>query len=517
MSIFTSAERRFVQTLTDLSYCNPFLPERIEHELQALGDEFADTASVWSLNVEQQAERANVVRLGARAERLAVEVRERLLQRTAVRDADMALYADLVDYVVYERLRPAFSDIVSEFLVGTGTGEPEREWKTFLHDYQYFLGLPHRPRPAIHEAAHLFAGLFQIHRAFQTIYYNIVGRSMSAARLRAAVWQSVFTHDMRRYRTLLYDRLGDFTTLITGPSGTGKELVARAIGLSRYIPFDPDKQKFADDFRGSFHPLNLSALSPTLIESELFGHRRGAFTGAAVDHAGWLEVCRPLGTVFLDEIGDLDTTIQVKLLRALQTRSFQRLGETEPRQFHGKIIAATNRDLTVQICAGTFREDFYYRLCSDMISTPSLHEQLADCPDDLRHLVTFLLRRILGSTADGLVDEAATWIEKHLGRDYPWPGNIRELEQCVRNLLVRRDYRPRTTRGDESSRAAADPQSELTAALRAGTLTAEELLSRYCTLVYAQTHSYEQTARRLQLDRRTVKAKIDADLLRRLR
>ena len=110
---------------------------------------------------------------------------------------------------------------------------------------------------------------------------------MPAARLRGAVWQSIFTHDMRRYRRSLYRRMGAITTLVTGPSGTGKELVARAVGMSRYIPFDAKTQTFSAGFRGAFHTLNLSALSPTLIESDLFGHRRGAYTGALEDRAGW--------------------------------------------------------------------------------------------------------------------------------------------------------------------------------------------------------------------------------------
>lgn len=109
---------------------------------------------------------------------------------------------------------------------------------------------------------------------------------MPAARLRAAVWQSIFTRDLERYRRSLYRRMHDISTLIIGPSGTGKELVAQAIGLARYIPFDPEKQAFTQDFTESLHALNLSALSPTLIESELFGHRRGSFTGAVQDRTG---------------------------------------------------------------------------------------------------------------------------------------------------------------------------------------------------------------------------------------
>ena len=189
---------------------------------------------------------------------------------------------------------------------------------------------------------------------------------MPAARLRAAIWQSIFTHDMRRYRRTLYARMGDFPTLITGPSGTGKELAARAIAQSRYVPFDDRRLSFANE--GGFFPINISALSPMLIESELFGHRRGAFTGAIADRKGWLETCPGAvapcsSTSFLERI--LDPAIQVKLLRVIETRTFHPVGDTAGRQFRGKLITATNRDLAALIAKGRFREDLYYRLCSD--------------------------------------------------------------------------------------------------------------------------------------------------------
>ena len=138
------------------------------------------------------------------------------------------------------------------------------------------------------DPAHLFALGFQARRAFHHIFRQIFGASLPAARLRARVWRSVFTHNVRRYRTVLYDRMDDIPTLITGESGTGKELVARAIALSRYVPFDARTHAFAADPGAGFWAVNLSALSPTLIESELFGHRRGAFTGAVLDRPGWL-------------------------------------------------------------------------------------------------------------------------------------------------------------------------------------------------------------------------------------
>ncbi len=332
---------------------------------------------------------------------------------------------------------------------------------------------------------------------------------MAAARLRAAVWQSIFTHDIRRHRDGLYKRMGDVTTLITGPSGTGKELVAQAIGLSCYIPFDPKRLVFAEDFSQSFHALNLSALSPTLIESELFGHRRGAFTGALQDKQGWLEICRPGGAVFLDEIGDLDASIQVKLLRVLQTRGFQTVGDTKERKFQGKIISATNRDLDEAMQKGEFREDFYYRLCSDVIVTPLLHEQLRESPAELRELLGFIARRVAEADAEALAEEVEVWILKNLGIDYQWPGNIRELEQCVRSVLIRKEYRPVKGR-------ALPAREEFLKAVGSGTLTADELLRGYCTWVHSRTGNYQETARRLGLDRRTVKSKVDLQLLHQL-
>jgi transcriptional regulator with PAS, ATPase and Fis domain len=259
----------------------------------------------------------------------------------------------------------------------------------------------------------------------------------------------------------------------------------------------------------SFFPINVSALSPTLVESELFGHRRGSFTGAIGDRKGWLETCPALGSVFLDELGDLDPAIQVKLLRVIETRTFHPVGETASRQFSGKLIAATNRDLATGIRKGEFREDLYYRLCSDQIVTPALAEQLADSPETLNELIVYMARRVAGAEGDDLARDVTTWIEKNLGRDYAWPGNYRELEQCVKNVLIRRDYRPART-------AAAGPMEEAVEDFRNGRVSADQLLSRYCTIVYKQTGSYEETARRLNLDRRTVKSKVDRDMLVRI-
>ncbi len=510
MAFLGASERAFLQAVSKLGYCNPFLPERIQYEREALGPDFRETEPVWSMRVDDpDTSPVNALKIAERVETLVGELKKRLAGRTAASREDLILYEDAVLFLLYHRYRNPLTEVILRALDEKSGAGRIGFYANFLRDWEHYVYVPGFTLPTQHQAPHFFACYFQVRRAFHHIFSYIIGGSMAGARLRATVWQSIFTHDMRRFRYTLYERMGDITTLVTGPTGTGKELVARAIGLSRYIPFDPEKLAFVEDFTGSFHALNLSALPPTLIESELFGHRRGAFTGALKDRRGWLEICRPWGTVFLDEIGDLDAAIQVKLLRVIQARTFQPLGETTDRHFHGKIIAATNRDLSEAMQKGQFREDFYYRLCSDLIVTPTLQEQLRESPAVLRELILFIAKRLAGAEAEALSHEVEAWIVKHLGTEYSWPGNIRELEQCVRSVLIRKEYRPPEPR-------TLSPREDLTRAVGSGTLTADELLRRYCTLVYSQTGSYEETARRLQLDRRTVKSKIDPELLAQL-
>jgi len=509
--LFTPADRRFAQAVSSLAYCNPFLPERIEWERAALGDEFQDTQPYWSRQVGMDQERPNVLRLAERVEQLVAASQAKLQKHTPSAE-ELTLYEDLVCYLLYYRYWPELSQALTPGTPGVTAAGKLRCWKPFLADYSALMSPGGKELPTVLEPAHLLACLFQIRRAFHHVFDFIVGGSAPAGRLRAAIWQSVFTHDMRRYRRVLFKRMGDITTLVTGPSGTGKELVARAVGLSRYVPLDIERERFEVHYNELFHPLNVSALSATLVESELFGHCRGAFTGAVGDRRGWLETCHALGTVFLDEIGEIDATIQVKLLRVLHSRIFQRLGETEPRRFEGKIIAATNRDLAAEMQVGRFREDFYYRICADMIATPTLKEQLAASAENLRDLALFIARRESEpEEAEPLADEVVAWTQSHLGLDYAWPGNIRELEQCVRNVMIRREYHP--ARAVVSGAAA----GALAGAIESGTLSADELLKHYCTLTYAKTSSYEATAELLKLDRRTVKSKIDEELLAKLR
>jgi DNA-binding NtrC family response regulator len=506
--LFTESELGVAQAVARLAYGNPFLPERLEAERQALGTDFDPAGTLWHSPAEPEPA-PNVVKIAERVAALMEAVRARLADGARPRGAELGLYENLVLYGLYERHQAGLYGLVQDPEPADGRVPL---YATFRRDLAHYLDLRGVRTPATREASHLFAACAQVRRAFHHIYANILGESAPTRRLRAAVWQSIFTQDPRLYRRALYARLGDIPTLITGPSGTGKELVARAIGLARYIPFDPATERFAEPAGGAFVPLNLSALSPTLIESELFGHRRGAFTGALQDRRGWFEGCPALGTVFLDEIGEVDLSIQVKLLRVLQTRTFQRLGDGEDRRFLGKLVAATNRDLETLIAAGRFREDLYYRLCADLIETPTLAERLRDTPGELRTLCRVIAGRVVGEEeAEAVAARAEAWIATQLGPTYPWPGNVRELEQCVRNLVIRGHYRPRRPA------PAADPRHAFAEAVATGAFDADQLLRRYCTLVYAETGSYSETARRVGIDRKTAQLKVDPAWLAALR
>ncbi|MFN0058742.1 MAG: sigma 54-interacting transcriptional regulator [Planctomycetota bacterium] len=520
MTLLKPDERKLADAIATVAYSNPFLPERIAAERAALGDAFVETDAVWHARAGVHAVTPNIALLTQRAATLAETVRARCVENAAaarsVSRAELEAYEDLVLFAIYHELEDRILTTIRDRFDSTEMRSARVPYfREFLARYQHFFALPNLSQsearlPTEAEASHIFAIFFVLRRAFFQIFYHLVGSSMAMARLRASAWQSIFTHDMRRFRHALYNRMADVTTLITGPSGTGKELVARAIGLSRYVPFDAKSLEFVDDFAGSCHALNLAALSGTLIESELFGHRRGSFTGALDDHAGWFEVCGEYGSVFLDEIGELDAAIQVKLLRLLQTRSFQRIGDTTSLVFKGKLIAATNRDLAVELHNGRFRDDFYYRLCADRIVTPSLAEQLAGNPGELHDLLLFISRRVLGDESESLAAEVEEWIAKNLSDNYPWPGNFRELEQCVRNIMVRGSYTPVAAAGG-------GVRERLKQEFITGQHSAEEMLRRYCTLIYLACGSYEETARRLSIDRRTVKTKVDPDLLDELR
>jgi len=352
------------------------------------------------------------------------------------------------------------------------------------------------------EALRDFAAFFQLRRAFHFIQRGLVGRSHCMRDLRERLWNNAFTFDFIRYQQVLWNRMEDFSTLLLGETGTGKGAAAAAIGRSGFIPFVPARGTFAQSFTDIFIPTNLSAYAESLIESELFGHRKGAFTGAIEHHQGVLERCRPNGAIFLDEIGDLGIPVQIKLLRVLQERTFAPVGSHEVRRFEGRVIAATNKSVAQLRADGRFRDDFFYRLCSDQVTLPPLRQRIAERPGELDELAGHILGRLCGGAASGLMDEVTGRLKRSVGRRYNWPGNVRELEQAVRSVLLNGVYTPSASAiGGDANLSVVN----LARDLEAGDLSAQAVLVRYCRLLHDRSGNYGDVARRTGLDRRTVR------------
>ena len=244
-----------------------------------------------------------------------------------------------------------------------------------------------------------------IQRLVDEMRHDMVGDSPAARRLRGEIAQVAPT---------------DSTVLIQGETGTGKELVARAI-------HEASRRR-----ERALVTVNCAALPRELVESELFGHEKGAFTGATQQRRGRFELADG-GTLFLDEVGELPLEAQAKLLRVLQSGEFDRVGGTRALHADVRVIAATNRDLQAQVTAGRFRSDLYYRLNVFPITVPPLRERRGDIPGLAQHFAAKASRKL----GKPLRDLSGTFLER--AGAYDWPGNIRELENMVERALILAD------------------------------------------------------------------------------
>ncbi len=480
----SNADREFLRLLAKAAATNPFSDEYHRLQLKISGCDA-------SVPAEDQY-KSIVARVSEQVQRMDIEGTVDV-QKYSGTDRQLLRHAIMFD--VYHRFLPSLDQLISAQLEAGEQPVPVR----FAAD---LLSLLARRGFSAEEACRYFAILYQIRRAFFFINRALIGRSESMKQLRRHLWNNVFTYDIRLYEQHLWNRMEDFSTMLLGDTGTGKGAAAAAIGRSGFIPFDDKKGAFTESFTKSFTALNLSQYSEALIESELFGHRKGAFTGAIETHEGILARCSKYGAIFLDEIGDVGIPIQIKLLHVLQERTFSPVGSHETLQFRGRIIAATNKPIDELRKSGRFREDFFYRLCSDIIIVPSLRQRIEETPEELEDLISLIVERLMGETASSTIERVQDAIASSLGRDYAWPGNVRELEQAVRRILLTGCYQ-----GDRKT-IAPDLCRRLQDGIADGTLNADRLLTGYCALLYQRLGVYEEVARRTGLDRRTVKAYI---------
>lgn len=476
-------EREFLGLVSQAIFANPFHADRaeIDARLAAVPGDSPDVLA-----------RVNA-RLAARLE--SIDLR-RESGGDFESEADRELYEYGVLFEAFHRFSAQF-DAFIEAQIKAGAKPAAVPFARELLSWLTTRSIP----PA--RAERFFSLFFQLHRAHYFIARGLVGRSPAMGRLREALWNNVFTYDLRRFDALLWDRMEDFSTVILGATGSGKGAAAAAIGRSGFIPWDADRQRFAVSFTAGFVAINLSQYPETLIESELFGHKKGAFTGAVDSHAGVFSRCKAHGAIFLDEIGEVSIPVQIKLLRVLQEREFTPVGSHQSERFEGRVIAATHRSLDQLRADGRFRDDFWYRLCADVIQVPSLRTRIAEDLGELDDLLGVIVARILGGPSIEVATEVRMAIGRDLGIGYAWPGNVRELEQCVRRVLLTRQCVPDPT----TRRGAASP---IDSVLQSGTLSARQVVDRYCAMLYERHGTYEKVARIADLDRRTVKKHVIA-------
>jgi DNA-binding NtrC family response regulator len=474
-AVLNTEDRNFFTLVTKSIYMNPFLDERKQILFQISPHWDSNRSITPELNERiSQLERKGLIKI----------------QHFKEEDSNLILHAYL--YQEYLRFFSDFKKLIQNQMQNLGTPLTVPFANRLITRLQS-RGFSKK------KSYRYFALFYQLSRAFEFISNALIGDCPSMKQLRIALWNNVFTYDVGLYDQHLWNRMEDFSTLLVGETGTGKGAAAAAIGRSGFIPFDPKRGLFTHSFMETFITINLSQYPESLIESELFGHRKGAFTGAVEDHRGLFERCSAYGALLLDEIGDINSPIQIKLLQVLQERTFTPVGSHSFKRFEGRVIAATNRSIEELRRHGNFRDDFFYRLCSDIIIVPTLRQRIEESPAELQQMVNLLVTRMTGEESPKLTDMILETLKRDLPKGYTWPGNVRELEQAIRRILLTQHY------DGDIMVTRTNVEEAFIQEIYDGTLQARELLNQYCTLLYKRFGTYEEVARRTGLDRRTVK------------
>jgi DNA-binding NtrC family response regulator len=434
-------ERAFLAAIAWLAYLNPFDP-RWAQIAQAI-------ASAGSLPGDRDPD-ALFKGFSERLQR-AIAAAAALLQGDRIGSAeDMAVYRGAALYALWDKYRDQFQHLIDT----DGVDVPFRD--EFAATYKALrLDMPVLRVP---EPGHLLPLMFQWRRNVFYIAENIGGRSPAAAAARVAIFNANMGADRCVYARGLYLNMERIPVLITGETGTGKDLAAQCIGWGGYIPLDAKGERFVIRHLAAAHARNLCEVPRDLIESALFGHKKGSFTGATADAPGFFTLPERHGSLFLDEIGELPEHLQAKLLRPCQNREIVPLGATRPRRIHGRYIFATHRDLEAMCREGTFRMDLLERINGVRIHMPPLRQMIAEDPWEL---VRFVRRFVRGA---GLRDEAEVqaWTQR-IADDiftkmagYSWPRNLRELKNFTERYLLADGEMPELQRATSPAAPAAE-------------------------------------------------------------
>ena len=488
MQTLSSKDREFFSQVAQSAMLNPFSAERLSSDASAVGKKWA-AGSFAHLD-------ELLAKLGARIKAVKPPAGVPLLRAFPADDAAILELAVL--FLAFHNYRESFDSYIQAQGAELNRTLPA-DCAAAVYADLLSCGIPAA------KAERCVAIFFQMRRAFFFITTGLVGDCESMRSLRVDLWNAIFTSDMVLYLDRLWNKMENFSTLLIGETGTGKGAAAAAMGRSGYIPYNSQRRAFSESFTSAFLAINLSEFAENLIESELFGHKKGAFTGAVGDHDGIFSRCSRHGAIFLDEIGDVSPQVQIKLLQVLQQRFFSPVGGYEKLRFSGRIIAATNQDLAKRRADGLFRNDFYYRLSSSHIELPSLRQRISENPAELGIMIAETVKRLTGAADAPLAGRIEEALNRDLPRDYPWPGNVRELEQAARSVILTGGYR-----GEAPSVPAPLREDRHFARLASGDMTLAELEAWYCSNLYARLGTYGAVAKKLGTDWRTAKQKIAA-------
>ena len=416
----------------------------------------------------------------------AIALAEKRAFDVVISDVRLGDGADGMDVLsALQRLQPR-----TPVILMTAFGDVENVMKAIQQGaYDYISKFPFQPRELIQT----------VERALERRRLLAESRGQRRevkSRLREIVGRSPAMLDV--YKLVARVAVSMSTVLVVGESGSGKELVARAI------------HNHSPRAAGPFVAVNCTALTETLLESELFGHAKGAFTGAIQSKRGLFEEAQG-GTLFLDEIGDINPKLQAQLLRVLQEGEIRRVGGSEPIRVDVRVVAATNRDLEEEVRSGRFREDLYFRINVVTIHLPPLRERREDIPLLVDHFLNKYAQRE-GRSEAGISDDAM-----HLLAQYSWPGNVRELENVIERALalskggiILPSDLPRELRGESEKSASPAQSSSSGMALIEDRPTLAELEQRYVSLILQQEGGNKKRAAEiLGIDRRTLYRTLD--------